>query len=284
MNVSSNFINEVVVSFFNDLNENGFRCDRCQSNFSISSYKSPAYQKLYALRYLPAYYFEYCVLASRLNERVRGDYDNLNIVSFGCGLSPDYYALKDNLNEVNFSYTGIDAVQWSSQQLMPKRGDNYRFEMKNAATVPDDLIENADVFIFPKSIGDIDGSVGIDGLASRIGSLGKNRIFFLNSFVTKSFNNPVDVSVFGKIHNSLCEAGYSTNDDHRTSYHLSESSANVGVIGLRKIHWDFIYPSGFDISCNDENSQEIECQNCMVPKKPIYTNQYMAFSILEYVR
>lgn len=196
MKINRSLISEIVDNFFDAINSREDLCKISRSEHTLEFYKQHAYQELYALRFLPAYYFEYCVLAEKLYGRVRQNYSHLNIASFGCGLSPDYYALRDNLHKVTFSYTGFDAVQWSSQKHMPAVGSNHQFVFKSVQNITAHELSNIDVFVFPKSIGDIrnSGENVIEALAQKIASTKKDKIFFLNSYVTRSFNKPISKS------------------------------------------------------------------------------------------
>lgn len=284
MNIDRNFIEQVVDSFHDALTARDDLCKTCQAEYHIEFYKKKAYQELYALRFLPAYYFEYCVLAEELYNRVKDDYEHLKILSLGCGLSPDYYAFNDNLGSIGFTYVGYDAVEWTSQRYMPKTGNNHRFVFRNIEKISEEVIADIDVFVFPKSIGDIEnGSNGlIAAFGDKVAAVGKDRVFFLNSYVTRGFDNPVDKSLFKTIHNSLLQAGYSTKDDPNDSFYRNDGQTKNTPIGLRKLHYEFIYPEGRSIACNRIDLREDVCKECMVPKRPILTNQYMSFAALEY--
>lgn len=286
VNIDSGFVKEVVDSFHSTITSRADLCKTCKSEYTFDFYQKKAYQELYALRFLPAYYFEYCVLANDLYGRVKDRYRNLKIMSLGCGLSPDYFAFRDNLNGIAFEYIGYDAVEWTSQKYMPKPGPNYQFVFGNVAKIADDEMSQVDVFVFPKSIGDIER--GAEGLVATLGKKiakeGKDRIFFLNSYVTKDFDNPIDKEKFLAIHKALSAAGYSTNDNPNVSYYKHDGITKDKPIGLRKIHYDFVYPPDRSVSCDKKDASDDVCNECMVPKSPIFTNQYMSFSILEYVR
>lgn len=287
MNINKDFIDQVVNSFHGELTARPDLCKTCQAEYSMNFYQRKAYQELYALRFLPAYYFEYCALARMLHERAKKyNYEHLKIISLGCGLSPDYYAFRDNLPPIEFTYYGYDAVEWTSRQHMPEVGDNHNFIFDNAENISENDLSDIDVFVFPKSIGDIENNSRglIEKFGQKVAKTGKDRIFFLNSYVTKRFNAPADRNIFRTIHESLLDQGYQTSDNPENSYYLHPGDTTNKPIGLRKIHHNFVYPDGKSITCNKMQPSQDICNECMVPRKPILTNQYMSYSILEYIR
>lgn len=286
MIVDRSFVKEVVDNFHTAITSREELCKIARSEHKLEFYKKKAYQELYALRFIPAYYFEYCVLADQLHDRVKKDYKGLNIASFGCGLSPDYYALRDNLDGIKFTYTGFDAIEWSSQSHMPKVDSNHQFIFQNVEKIEQKKIDKTDVFVFPKSIGDIrnSGDKVIETLANKIAATKKKRIFFLNSYVTRSFNKPIDLKDFEGIHIILLEAGFKCNDDPSKAFYRHDGVTENKPIGLRKINYEFVYPPNKEVTCDQEDKTDEICAMCIVPKSPIFTNQYMSFQILEYVR
>lgn len=280
MNVNQQFILDVVGNFHKALSERADLCKDCRSEFNVGFYKKKAYQELYGARYIPAYYFEYCVLASLLYERVRERYRHLNVTSLGCGLSPDYYALEDNLEEVAFSYTGYDQVEWSSQKHMPSPGSNHHFVFENITNLSASQIAETDVYVFPKSIGDI-GTETIEELASKIGATKRNTLFFLNSYVTKEYNRSFDHAVFLPIHKELLDKGFTCKDDPEKTFFRKGRS---GGPGLRGINSGFLYPQEKIIACTKKEDGDQVCDECLAAKQPIFTNRFMCFSLLEYER
>jgi hypothetical protein len=281
MEINSEFIDELVGSFHDELLLDGDWCRAADFDPTNNFYKKKIYQKIYALRYLPAYYFEYCVLANELYKRIDDEYISLNVASFGCGLAPDYYALRDNLGDIHFNYLGYDSVEWSTQALMPTTHDNFKFVFKSIRNIEDDELNGIDVYIFPKSIGDIESSgVGvIDKLATLIASSPQKRLFFLNSFVSNDNKISQHLNIFKKIDKALLSAGFKTDDDINKTYHRGNSYG----MALTTINSNFVYPNERFIECEYEGNK-FDCQNCNVIKRPILTNKYMDYQILEYNR
>jgi len=274
------FIDSVVQSFHNSLRNDGKLCDISGVYPDINIYGDHRYQKLYALKYIPAYYFEYCVMADILNARARDAGDKeLNVVSLGCGLTPDYYALKHNLS-CQFEYHGYDAYNWTQRALMPSVGSNYRFYNTPVSVINSSDVSNADVFIFPKSIGDIFSSdeTSIDHLADVISRTDKKRLYFLNSFVSDGKRkNRVHIGYFRKIHDELLKVGFLTNDDPDATFHYGELGC-----GLNKIHRNFVYDTAFCIKCMVPGCTDT-CR-CNVNKTPILTNRFMDYQVMEYFK
>ena len=280
MTIDSDFIENVLSNFYSSFCSEKDWCTVSESNPHINFYGKPAYQKLYALKYIPAYYFEYCILAEKLNDRLKkNDIDTVSIASFGCGLTPCYYALLHNLDDVDFIYHGYDAYEWNTRNLMPKPDCNFNFHLKTVAKLNKFDVGKYDVFIFPKSIGDINDSNpnAINHLAEIISSTEKDRIYFLNSFVSKSKQNISHVSLFKQIHDSLISAGFSTEDKYGKSFYKGN---NLGQ-GLKGIDRKFTYNDSYFIHCQD---QDKSCVDCTVVKRPILKNNFMCYQILEYTR
>lgn len=276
INIQSEFLNELVKNFAKKLTNDDTLCDLSDFTPENANYSNLEYQKLYALKYLPAYYFEYSVLAKNLNNRLKqSNLDKVNVLSLGCGLIPDYYALEHNLSCVAFEYHGIDACKWEARTYLPP------YDLKKVKLYTDTVdnltskhVSVFDVIIFPKSIGDIDSNANLDKLATEIAKTTKNKLYFLNSFVSYSVQNKEHINLFGKIHDKLLAAGFTTSDKHRRSFYFGD---HLGV-GLKRINYNFNYHTdGFELC-------EEGCNGCSVIKSPILTNHYMDYQILEYSR
>lgn len=286
MIINRNFIDHLLEAFHGAFVEEDNWCEVSGLNPDIEIYGKHKYQKLYALKYLPAYYFEYCVLASKLHMRLcKNDQDDISIASLGCGLSPDYYALLHNLTDKNFTYHGYDAYEWKMKELMPEVEDNYSFIWSSIRRLTEEQISQYDAFIFPKSIGDINDSSKlctppidiIDTFASVLAKTSKDRIYFLNSFVSKEVQNTPHVKLFEKIHNKLIESGFTCSDNYKETFYRGQKKGQ----GLKGIDYDFHYNSEYFIHCEDEDES---CRYCNVTKSPILTNKFMDYQILEYSR
>ncbi|WP_252090846.1 hypothetical protein [Pseudomonas sp. MWU13-3659] len=282
MNYNAAFVDELLGNFHASFLKNEHKwCDFARVNPEGDAYRKWVYQKLYTLRYFPAYYLEYCVLAEKLKARL-GQYDEcLQVASFGCGICPDYYALRDNLGEIEFEYTGYDSCRWSMRKLVPKdNSDNLSFCHLNIGALDSVDLDDVDVFIFPKSIGDIARSGGLERLARLIARTEKKRVFFLNSFISSGRNEKsIDLSCFDGVHEALIKSGFGTEDDRsKTSY-----EGGAFDVGLVRVSSDFNYPERLMINCEREGSSLL-CEGCNVIKRPVMRNRFMEYQLLEYTR
>ncbi|WP_134929252.1 hypothetical protein [Pseudomonas protegens] len=287
MEYNAKFIDELLASFHSSfLDDYEDWCKIARYEPSGNHYMSKMFQGLYALRYFPAYYLEYCILADLLREKVESDYEYLNIYSFGCGLAPDYYAFRDNLRDIAFDYHGYDHFSWSTQKLMPLPDVNFSFTNDTILNLKVSDIEDVDVFVFPKSIGDIAASDvnAMSEIAKLIASTSKERIFFLNSFVSSGNGYKIssDVRFFKYVHDALIESGFSTNEQWDQTYCWGGTPED-GSVGLRKIHYDFCYPDKYMIECGRKEDVTL-CNGCNVVKKPILSNRFIDYQIMEYSR
>lgn len=286
MRVSRKFIEDTVMSY-----HASFSADKNWCNISAlapvnTSYAKRKYQKIYALRFIPAYYFEYCALASLLRSRLNAlKIKDVKIASFGCGLCPDYYALEENLLGIDFEYVGFDRVHWSTQDLMPAKGDNFSFRVELADGLDEGEIDDFDVFIFPKSIRDIadsDDEALVD-LARSLSGSPKKRIFFMNSFVCTKGQRSLDTPYFTVIHDALLEAGFSCQDDHKETFYRKKPGSDKSYAALISINNNFVYPGQGFVVCPERGSMD-DCETCNVVKRPIFSNEFMDYQLLEYVK
>ena len=282
MNYNSDFVNEVLANFHASFLEDKDRwCNIANIGPEGDNYRKKSYQKLYILRYFPAYYLEYCILAEALRRRLGSDCSGVKIASLGCGICSDYFALRDNLTGIPFQYVGYDRCEWSTQNLIPEvKESNFSFEFFTTHDFELGDLNDIDVFVFPKSIGDIEADGGLGHLTKVIASTKKNRIFFLNSYVSNGTEiKSANAGYFKRIHDALVTEGFNTEDEVDST---TWKGATFGD-GLRKICWDFCYPNEYLVECKDKGSTE-QCSSCGVVKRPVMTNKFMEYQFLEYIR
>lgn len=162
---------------------------------------------------------------------------------------------------------------------MPPVGSNYQFVFENIHNLTTEQLADTDVYVFPKSIGDIGENI-VKVLAQKISKSNKNRIFFLNSYVTNEYKTSVDCSLFLAIHDELLDNGFVTNDDPSLTFFYPGEKGP----GLRGIHNGFLYPSDKILLCNKVEANDEICATCLAAKQPIFTNKFMCYSLLEYQR
>ncbi|KNC91732.1 hypothetical protein GM31_01685 [Trabulsiella odontotermitis] len=278
MNVERGFIHEVVNTFYDSIMTDGDLCDYSDSSPENGNYDDAVYQKLYALKYLPAYYFEYCILASELYKRLKiNDIDEIVVSSFGCGLYPDYFALMHNLEEIDFDYYGYDICEWETRDLLPDSEDNLHLYTRSISDITQTALDNTDVFIFPKSLGDIAENIDMQKFASDIAKTPKDTVYFLNSFISLNHNlNRHHVELFSHFHDEMVKQGFTTGDKSGETYYRGSKQFQ----GLKAIDSGFDYPQGINLC---EEGSELDCK-CRVVHSPVLTNSYMDYQILEYTR
>jgi hypothetical protein len=89
----------------------------------LDEYECSKKLNFYVLKYGPSYVSEiyHYLFISHILERFQGN--NINILSLGCGFSPDYYAISKYINDQNlsltFQYHGWDiSAVWESTRLV----------------------------------------------------------------------------------------------------------------------------------------------------------------------
>ncbi len=137
-------------------------CDLKRSNFSQPyPYDEPHMQALYLLRYFPAYFAENYMVFEKLKEL--GLQDPI-IESIGCGCLVDCAAANDYFKRI-IPYTGYDINDWGIKSVDV---DGKLIELRIGNVVDaDGFYTNSNVFIFPKSLGDLNATV-FKGLQNKI--------------------------------------------------------------------------------------------------------------------
>ncbi|HEM6743164.1 TPA: hypothetical protein ACHFX9_002998 [Citrobacter farmeri] len=278
MNIDRDFIHDVVYNFHASIMQDGELCDYSDISPVNENYDDAIYQKIYALKYIPAYYFEYCILANKLSERLAlKKTKHVEIASFGCGLYPDYFALLHNLDDIDFEYYGFDICQWETRTLLPTSEDNIYLHTKSIDSIRERFLRDIDVFIFPKSLGDIAENIDIPSFADKIAKTRNDTIYFLNSFITVDHKlNKHHVDIFSQFHEAMLAAGFKTTDKSGDTFYSGTHERQ----GLKGIDYSFDYPQDIRL-CEDKDKYNCECR---VVHNPVLTNSYMNFQILEYTR
>jgi len=153
---------EVFEDFKMDVEKMGRLCELKKCRFDGSNtpdYRDPVIQRLYLLRYLPAYIVEYYLMYKDVFEtRFLGK--NINVLSFGMGCGLDFWGLKyarDKFAEdVDISYTGLDVVDWNYWDDIGE--NNTWFIHQNIDNLKELDDEDYNIIIFSKSIGELSRS------------------------------------------------------------------------------------------------------------------------------
>lgn len=91
MGVNKEFIAATIKNIYESSGcdiENELSCCSYSDVSLNSNYNDFFRQKLYVLKYFPAYYFEYCILVNELKERIKKA--DVSVVSLGCGAMLDF--------------------------------------------------------------------------------------------------------------------------------------------------------------------------------------------------
>jgi hypothetical protein len=235
-------LNEIFIDFQNELTNKRF-CDLKYLRYdgvNRLNYNNPLIQKLYLLRYMPAFLVEYYDMYSKIFEQKF--MNDINILSLGCGCGIDLWAAKfarDNFSpDSKIKYTGIDAVDW---QYKDNLGTEDFYFLKCDISRLIELGDDYNVIIFAKSIGDLSiNAISKLRKAVRNTNFSSNKIALLSSFRKTRSSVDMDrlssiVDIFTSIH------GYSSLDDKNKYWYY-----NIDGFGdypkLEYICEDFVYP------------------------------------------
>lgn len=128
---------------------------------SLPNYFLPIHYQFYILKYFPAYLAEYKHIYDMLNWWNFNQFEEkYNVLSIGCGCGIDLLSLYLHLLKMpNFSYTGIDLVNWDYRNLILPQNANIQFIQANLSNYVFNNFENINVIMFPKSIGELPPNV-----------------------------------------------------------------------------------------------------------------------------
>ena len=135
-------------------------CDYKRLNFAAPGgvdYSNINTQRLYYLRYYPAYLAEYWMMYGVMRNMV-GECFAPNILSVGCGGGVDYAAASLAFQGgMPVGYRGVDLCSWSYVDFYP---------IENSDILEYDISSDTNVLFFPKSLGDLAGVV--NGLSEKL--------------------------------------------------------------------------------------------------------------------
>jgi hypothetical protein len=152
-------INYIFKDFKKNLEEIGTFCELKDLRFDSNhtpDYDKIIIQRLYLLRYFPAYLVEYYLMFQDMFKKKFLGKD-LNIISIGAGCGIDYWGCKfasDELVEkINIRYTGMDIIDWKYWDSL---GNEECYFLERDINQMDALDEEEyNVIVFPKSIGEL---------------------------------------------------------------------------------------------------------------------------------
>ena len=302
MNINTKLIESSHKKLLAKLKELDDICNISDYKPDNGKYDNENYQYIYALRYLTAYYFEYCEMAHYFNEIVKDLKDfTPSILSLGCGLGQDYIALLNNLICLEeFKYSGYDVVDWSkTRQYIFGTTFDQKFFNKSISEVKD--IKKYNTFIFPKSIMDIyeqkdsSGRQGylIEEFAGKISKSNQRKMFFLNSYVIneeiKKQSLKSHMEPFGKIDEYLNKEGY-TKIIHQDV--IGENNKLNDRLGSINENHSLKIPYIKPFECNQKHPldkgtcycdlSKNEEKECGIIKTPIVSESFICYKIIEY--
>lgn len=285
-------INLIFNDFKLDLDRIGTFCELKDLRFNgnhTPDYSNDIIQRLYLLRYFPAYLTEYYLMYVDMFEKDFLDED-LNIISIGAGCGIDFWSCKfaiENLGEqVNIRYTGIDIIDWN---YWDELDELECYLLNNDINEMESLDEEGyNVIVFPKSIGELDNNTFLN-LKRVIGNTNFtcDKIMILSSVrTTRAF---IDVPRLAEIVTIFeTRFGYSCLDD-KEQYTYYEPASN-----LEEVCPEFIYPFTIkeyinNLMCKCEGLQENwnspHYDNCSVMDRyPITTTSQIKYQVVRLER
>lgn len=153
-------MNEIFDDFMKEIEEKDRLCELKELRFDGDNppdYSNPSIQRLYLLRYLPAYLTEYYLIyTSIIDSNFLGSEFKVLSIGAGCGL--DYWALNFAImhsgGNIRVRYTGIDVIDWGHKENL-EIGE-AEFIINNIAGFSSLPHNDYNIIIFPKSIGEFD--------------------------------------------------------------------------------------------------------------------------------
>jgi hypothetical protein len=247
------FIEDKMETVFNDFREDldriGNFCQLKTFRFDMNNtpdYNNPIMQRLYLLRFLPAYLVEYYFM---YNQMLNSNFINktLNIISIGCGCGVDAwggkFALDKYGHDLGMRYTGLDIVDWEYSDNVGLNEYYFLHTDINELTELDEEYYN--VIVFPKSIGEISNATFNCLIRVLSNTNFKDDRVVLLSSVRKS-RDFVDVNRLATITDTFEQVhGYKCLDDRR-QYYFDDNERY-----LYEIYNNFIYPEDIKIFIKD---------------------------------
>lgn len=246
MGFCKNKMVEIFSDFKNDVDNIPKLCIlkelRYDSN-NVPEYSKDIIQRLYLLRYFPAYLSEYYIMYKDLLKSGFIEDNNFNIISLGCGSGIDCYSMmialtKRGLNPSEYMrYTGIDYIPWLYFPIINSSTDNYIWRLQyNLGSMEQLDEENYNVIVFPKSIGEFSADV-YDNLLHIMENTNftHNRLACLCSF--RDSKKDADISRFEKVIQKIIDRhGYTALDERNMYTHYVQKDE----------YWHNICPEVFE--------------------------------------
>ncbi|QTM03086.1 hypothetical protein GQX62_05385 [Brachyspira hyodysenteriae] len=278
------------------LNSGGNVCELSIDFYNKDSkpdYNKPQVQSSYLLKYALGYSFEYYYMYDHIEPSFQNRKE-INILSLGCGSCIDYWSLCLLLyrrgKDLKINYIGVDKIKWNSNNIRSifdknnintfkftkRKFDSCYFieneiNMLHYDDIFDDriinILNNLDVIIFPRSIGEIlideTNNINIENIniiRDIISHIKKYEIYILSSIYSTNHYNLLD---------ELSKTYYSEN--------LDSNFEDKGICGIDNY---FEYPKDIKRMYTNlceyytENDKDNRCnkginKNCRINNDPI---------------
>jgi hypothetical protein len=273
-----------VKSDFDTKSANKCFCTLKDANFESNKfdYNDEWHRLLYLLRYFPAYLCEYKYIYS-LIARGLGVSTDFRVISIGCGCMVDYYGLVlyRNKNTSNITYYGVDVIDWGYKDTWGNV--NCFFSLQSISQTPNAILEDCNIFMFPKSLSDIPDAefdIFIQNISNC--NLNKQEVIIASSCMDRGFAH--DERRYRKIYEAFVAKGYVC-DNYSTTRELGAWEKG----SLTRIDPQFKYPDDILASIlklNENCKNYIATQNnckgdCKdkLGRYPILNGKYLSYQI-----
>jgi len=270
----NNYLNIIFKDFKNYVNNNDRLCKLKDLTFQRGNF--PKYinsiQQFYLLKYFYAFFTEYYIMYQKLfNNDFKPPF---KILSLGAGAFIDYYSIKYLMRDRglniknNLEYTGVDIVDWG-----------YKPQDKNITFIKSDIsnlkinIDNYNIFIFPKSLGELDDdALLIIKKLFEHSSLNSSQVAILGSHRWSQSN--IDISIFNELviniyYNSNYTSVLELETDKKDVYHMKE------ILNIEYPNKIKNYIDKLDTKCNSDFCEEtISCKDKLIRTPMFYSRWF----------
>ena len=257
---------------------------------NVPDYNDKAQALLYCLRYHFGYAFEYEYI---YNNHILNSFnkETIGVLSVGCGNGIDLWALNRAIKRSHsrikhINYLGVDCVDWYDH-FEPHNGDDNISYSICEVTKLEDLLENIDVVIFPKSISEMRYE-DLEHLAELIDRC-SNSLYVIASLRSDSSNMRKDSNSFDTIIEMLNEKEYNISEGYTNIIHYFD-----GPNSIIKNYPDYTYPdmalyylSNLFSKCEAADEDNLTCQEeCkeQLRRQPILTTSQIRYQVLKIER
>lgn len=254
-------------------------------NGNLPDYNDDIVQDVYAIRYSMAYALEYKEMYKKLSQRMLVK-DSLKVVSLGCGTMIDYWALKQVFNDTRINYQGIDVIDWRDK-FAPCSNDTVEFTQQSICDYFNECSQlDADVYIFPKSISELDGEM-LDNICRIFAAKGmmKDEIHIMFSLRASQNNLEQDLEKTNRFYNRMSALGLYSDDDSATIYRGEDkmiyfSDRDFNVYDLKEA---YNLLENLANECKNYNRFNYTCKLCHETRnQPMLKCKYMKYQIFTF--